>query len=315
MSAPPRPVILRIIVPKTLANRVITSLGPQTKINASNLTLQTDQLTTEDIVRYIRELSQLRDELLQTIRQFNIGRDSNPRLDRFPKPDQILEEGRNLLSDTRATFQNARTQLESLERQADDTKRQATKIEQLGRAGFDLNAIGMEMPGFKRLIGRLPLKKAEAAEKALRAILSSDIIIAHGSREKEVVYLLIAVPNDSAHQAIQTLLQYEFVQFEIPEGALDNFRQVVESLVEKSRRLTSELELRRKETQRLNDNTGPALNALADKAQEMTMRLRAALRVGDGTNAAFIQTELEKPLPPQEVEMLVKEGVFDEEQA
>lgn len=220
-----------------------------------------------------------------------------------------------MLSDTRATFQNARTQLESLERQADDAKRQAAKIEQLDRAGFDLNAIGMQMPGFKRIIGRLPVKKAEAAEKALRAIVRSSLIIAHGSRGKDSVYVLVAVQTESAQQAIQTLLQYECVQLEIPEGILDNFREIVESLVEKSRRLTKELELRQNEIQRLNENVGPRLNMLADKAQEITMILRAALRVGDGTNAAFIQSRLERPLPPQVAEMLSKDGVFDEEQA
>ncbi|HZY95219.1 MAG TPA: hypothetical protein VFE98_10260 [Candidatus Bathyarchaeia archaeon] len=315
MSAAPKPVILRILVPKTLANQVISGLGPQAKVNATNLTIQTDQLTTEDIVRYIREYSQLRDELLQMIRQFDIHRDSKPRLGEFSKPDEILEEGRSLLSDTRATFQNARTQLESLERQADDAKRQAAKIEQLDRAGFDLNAIGMQMPGFKRIIGRLPVKKAEAAEKALRAIVRSSLIIAHGSRGKDSVYVLVAVQTESAQQAIQTLLQYECVQLEIPEGILDNFREIVESLVEKSRRLTKELELRQNEIQRLNENVGPRLNMLADKAQEITMILRAALRVGDGTNAAFIQSRLERPLPPQVAEMLSKDGVFDEEQA
>ena len=315
MSAAPKPVILRIIVPKTLANQVITSLGPQAKVNATNLILQTDQLTTEGIVRYIKEYSQLKDELLQMIRQFDIRRDSKPRLDDFPNPDEILEQGRDLLSDTRTTFQNARTQLESLERQADDAKRQAAKIELLDRAGFDLNAIGMRMSGFKRIIGRLPVKKAEAAEKALRAILSSSLIIAHGNREKDTIYLLVAVPTESGQQVIQTLLQYEFVQLEMPEGALDNFRGIVESLIEKSRQLTRELELRRKETQRLNENVGPDLNAVTDKAQEVNMILRAALRLGDGTNAAFIQTRLEKPLLPQAIETLSREGVFDEEQA
>ena len=315
MSAAPKPVILRIIVPKTLANQVITSLGPQAKVNATNLIIQTDQLTTEGIVRYIKEYSQLKDELLQMIRQFDIRRDSKPRLIDFPNPDEILEQGRGLLSDTRTTFQNARTQLESLERQADDAKRQAAKIEQLDRAGFDLNAIGMRMSGFKRIIGRLPVKKAEAAEKALRAILSSSLIIARGNRENDTIYLLVAVPTESGQHAIQTLLQYEFVQLEMPEGALDNFRGIVESLIEKSRQLTRELELRRKETQRLNENVGPDLNALTDKAQEVNMILRAALRLGDGTNAAFIQTRLEKPLLPQAIETLSREGVFDEEQA
>ncbi len=314
MSAAQKPVILRIIVPKTLANRVINSLGPQAKVNANNLILQTDQLITEEIVRYIREYSQLRDELLQMIRQFDIRRDSKPRLDEFPNPDEILEEGRTLLSDTRATFQNARTQLESLERQADDVKRKATRIEQLDKTGFDLATVTAPIPGFKQIIGRMPLKKLESAEKALRIIFKGRIIIARGTPKRDVSYLLVAVPLESVSQAVQTLLQHDFEQLEMPELSSASFRDSLMSLVDKSRELTKELELRKDEIQRLRENMGPSLNSMADKTQEVTMILKAALRVGDGTNAAFIQTRLEQPLSSETLETFSKDGVVEEEQ-
>ena len=96
MSSVSKTSTLRIIVPKILAQRAISSLGPLGKVEAQELILDTGRMTTDDVVRHIKEYTKLRDGISQTFRQLGIER----------KPESAIPE----TSDLRTTGSEAETQ-------------------------------------------------------------------------------------------------------------------------------------------------------------------------------------------------------------
>src|SRR5438093_13033492 len=96
MSSVAKPSTLRIILPKALAQRAMASLGPLGKVDAQELVLDTGRMTTEDVVRYIKEYAKLRDGMSQTLRQLGIER----------KPESAIPE----TSDMKTSSSEAETQ-------------------------------------------------------------------------------------------------------------------------------------------------------------------------------------------------------------
>lgn len=307
--------IVRLIVPKTIANRILTSLGPLAKTQASNLMVETDKLSTGDIVGHIKDYTRLRDEILQTFRQYDITREANPSLTELPDPEATLAEAQNQLSDVRATLQESRLELENVEREAEHVRKEGSRIEQVSQAGFQFAEISQEMPGYKRVLGRVPTKKLERLQKALRAVFNDRVIIALGARKQEAAYVLVAIPAESYSQILQTLLQYDFAQADLPESSPDNPRDVMVALLKKSEDVAGRQKLVREENIQLRKESALILNNIADKTQDIMMILRAALRLGEGTNAAFILARFEKPASTAVLEPFLKDGVFEEELA
>ena len=313
MSNAPKPVTLRLIVPKTISTRVLNSLGPGAKVQAKDLVLNTSKLSTNNIVQSIKEYSKLRDELSQTLRQLGISREGKQQLPELSNLDSRIEEARRKLDDIRVRHQKMQAETDSLERRAEDIKKQITSGNQLADTGFSFDEIASQIPGFRRIIGRLPVKKTEAAQKALQALLKERTIVAAGTKKQDWIYLLVASPTDAAPQVLQTLLLYEFIPTDIPRFEGSSLAETLMSWKQKSDRITKEVEAKKAEMKVLSETWADSLNELADESQEIILMLRSALRLGEGTNAAHIYARLEKPPPPETLNALVKDGILEVE--
>ncbi len=313
MSNAPKPATIRLIVPKTIAARVLNSLGPETKVQARDLVLKTGRLTTGNIVRYIKEYSKLRDEISQTLRQLGIPREGKAQLPELSLLDTKLEEAQRHLEDIRSKYQKMQTEIDGLERQAEEVKKQIASVDQLAETGFTYDEIASQIPGFRRILGRLPVKKLDAAQKALRALLKERTIAAVGTRKQDWIYLLVASPTDAAPQAIQTLLLYDFTSTDIPRFEGTSVAETLQSWKEKSDKITRGVEARKAETKTLSVDWADSLNRLADETQEIILMFRSALRLGEGTNTAHIYARMEKPPPPEILNALVRDGILEVE--
>jgi hypothetical protein len=275
--------------------------------------IETVKLSTDDIVHYIRDYTTIRDEIFQVIRQYGIDRESKPSLTELADPGRMITESQEQLSEIRGRLQQNRAELESVEREVDRVRKEAGRIEQLSGMGFEYQEITRQMPGYKRILGLLPDKKMPAAQKALDAIFQERAIVASGTRKQDTVHVLVVVPTESYSQTLQTLLQYNFTQLDMPELSDDNPVQALGLLLKKGEELANHESKVTDERDGLRKESAAVLNRLADKVQDVIMILRAALRLGEGTNAALIVARLEKPPSPELVGILSRDTVFEEE--
>ena len=313
MSSDLKPVTMRLIVPKTATTRVLTILGPETKLEAKDFVLKTRGLTTADMVRHIKEYGKLRDEVSQIFRQTGIRRDGKPLIPELSNLDAAIKKDQTQVDDIRSEYQKMQSETESWERQVEDIEKQIASTDQLSETGFTYDEISSQLADFRRILGRLPTKKLDPAQKALRALLKERTIVATGARKQDWAYLLVASPTDAAPQALQTLLLYDFILTDIPSLEGGSFTATVQSWREKKDSLTRRIGERRAKAITVSGDWGDSLNRLADRIQETVLTLRSALRLGEGTSAAHIFARLEDSPPQETLDSLTRDGILEVE--
>src|SRR5207245_10380905 len=78
MSTPAKNTVLRAILADDASVKMATALGTQGKTESKRIPLTSGHLTTEQIVGRIKELSKVRDEIVQVMRQINLTREAGP---------------------------------------------------------------------------------------------------------------------------------------------------------------------------------------------------------------------------------------------
>jgi prefoldin subunit 5 len=298
-------------VPKILAQRTLTSLGPLGTTDAKELVLTTGGLTTDNIVRYIREYSKLKDEIGQTVRQLGIERDPEPATPVISDLRAGYSDTESQVADARVEYQTLQGKIDAVDRQLQEVDRRLQAADQLKATGFSYEEMMSRAAGFRRILGRLPTKKLDAAQKALRALLKDRTFLTTGAKKGDTVYVLLATPTDDASQTLQTLLLYDFVPTDIPslddsdiEDAMNGLRAQKDQLTRDKQSLDNTIQDMRKSL------TGP-LNQSIDRIAETLLILRGSLRLGEGTSTAHIFARLNSPPGPVTLNTLQKDGVLE----
>jgi vacuolar-type H+-ATPase subunit I/STV1 len=302
---------IRLVVPKILVQRILSSFGPEAKTEVTELDLKTGGLTTENIVRYIRKYSKAKDDLLQAFRQLAIDRESNSLQPKLADLDATLQEVETKIGEFQNEYRRIAGESEGFEREALESEKRLTAVEQLATTGFSYEEMASRVTGFRRILGRIPLKKLEPALKALRVLLKDRVAMTTGAKVGDRVYLLIASPTDVVPQTLQTLLLYDFASVELPSLDGSDPKDALKASREKRDRLSREVAARKTEMDmRRHEWKGP-LNNLADEIEETLLLLRSSLRLGEGTRAAHIFARLEKHPPVEVLNPLVSDGVME----
>ncbi|GEM_PF-5502117 len=313
MSSVTKSCTLRVIVPKILSQRTMTTLGPLGKAEAKELVLNTGGLTTDDVVRYIREYAKLRDEIGQTVRQLGIQRDSEPATPEFSDLRSRYSDIESHASEVRGEYQKLQSKMDAIDRELQEIDRKMVAVDQLKATGFTDEELMSRASGFRRLLGRLPLKKVESARKALGASLKDTSVMTIGARKGDTQYILAAAPTDEAAQALQTLLLYDFVQIDIPSFDDADVEEAIRSLQSKKEERTRNRQALDSTIEDLRKSLSQPLNQSIDKIAETLLALRASLRLGEGTSTARIFARLDNPLGPVSLATLQKDGVLEQE--
>ena len=304
-----RGAVLRIILPKNNA-RLIGDLGPTRKLETREIRLSSGRLTTDEIAKYIREFSKLRDEVLHTIRVLGVQR--NPKNNRDSLTDlRSLQDGSwRLLDQTKTEQREVTGIIEKLEREAEEARKKIALINQVLETGFNLEDVKPTGVGFSKMLGRVPTRRLQDLQKALQSSLNDQVILAIGKRQGDFAHVLVAVPSDRTTQALQTLVLHDFIQTEVPSVDQANLK---DALIQETARRDSRLEHLESERKKLQDIVARAterLNELADISQEALILLRAVLRIGEGATAEHAFTILEKNPPSKAVESLTRAGAL-----
>ncbi len=312
MSSPAKGTALRLVVPEQLSSRITSMLGPNTKFQSTTLVLTAGRLTTEQIVSNIRELTRLRDDLLHTMRQLGIQRQPAKSKEANFDYASLLKEGKGELEETRRQHQETQSRIEELERQIDDAKKQRAKISEVAEAGFTSGEALSSRGQFSKLLGRLPARKLEAAQRALQAALEDQIVVSQGNRKKDWAYVLVVTPADKTPQTLQTLILYDFVQTEIPSSEEPDLKKALLSLEEKRTTLSKEIESAKGQMKNLRSEAGKTLNQLTDTTQDALIMLRAILRLGNGTTVMHALAWMEKSPNTKTVDALSNQSAIVE---
>ena len=312
MSNPAKTIVLRAILPNDPSvNLVLAREAPH--IESDTLTLSSEKMTTEVIVDRIKELSKLRDEIIQVTRQLSISREPGAVQPDEPGYHAELESIRQEIEDTRGQYQEVQAKIDRVQRQIDDSKNLVSSLTELSKTGFTPEQLETEVSGFHRVLGRIPVKKLEAAQKAVQVQLKDQAILAIGSKGKDSAYILVAAPSDKSSQTLQTLLLYDFSQIEIPEVNENAPRTEIQGKEDEIKRLTAELEEKRNQQADIRKAAGYILNRRLDEISDSLILLRGTLKLGEGAQASRIYTRLEKPLPVPIMTELTKKGVIEVE--
>jgi len=311
MSSPAKTSVLRAILPNHASTKIALALGTPGKTDSKNVTLTSGNMTTGAIVDRIRELSKLRDEILQVVRQLNLTREaaSSP-VDQLDYQTE-LESTRRELDETRNQYQEIQGRIENIQRKIDDSKKKIAALTEISQTGFATDQLESEDGDFRRVLGRLPVKKSDTAQKALQSQFKDQAIVAVGNKKRDGIYILLAVLKDKSSQALQTLLLYDFTPIEIPEFRshdLNSEAQVEEDRVKVLAKELDELNLKRDE---LRNKAGQTLNHRLDQVVDALMLLRGILKLGEGTHASRIYAHLQKALPDETVSNLSRTGVIE----
>ena len=310
MSTAPKGTTLRLLVPKDSAERVLSSLGPTAKLERRDLVLSGDRMTTDDIVKQIRDLSRLRDDILHSIRQFGVQRDPRGTVQTPGNLSGFLAEVREDLENGRSQYQELQSKIESLQRQLDAVEKQINILEEIGRAGFTSPETSGDAGSFSRILGRLPARKLAEAQRDLEGALKDQAVLATGARVKDFVYILVVAPRDKTSQALQTLLLHDFVQTEDPLSEGVDRDATLEALEAKRNSIQKELGKCKDEMKQFQTETQDHLNRIADMVQEAYMSLRGLLQLGEGSKASIAVAWLAKPVPPKTVNIVRSQGAI-----
>ena len=267
-------------------------------------------MTTDDIVKQIRVLSRLRDDVLHSIRQFGVQRDTRGTVQTPGNLSGFLAEVREDLENGRSQYQELQSKIESLQRQLDAVEKQINILEEIGRAGFTSPETSGDAGSFSRILGRLPARKLAEAQRDLEGALKDQAVLATGARVKDFVYILVVAPRDKTSQALQTLLLHDFVQTEDPLSEGVDRDATLEALEAKRNSIQKELGKCKDEMKQFQTETQDHLNRIADMIQEAYMSLRGLLQLGEGSKASIAVAWLAKPVPPKTVNIVRSQGAI-----
>jgi hypothetical protein len=313
VSTPAKTTILRAVVPSDAAAKTALALGTQDKMQSKEVTLTSRGLTTEAIVGRIKELSKLRDEILQAMRQLNLTREDGPsptdELDYDSEPESTGRE----LDEIRNQFQEVQEGIEKIQRQIDDSKKKIAALTEISQTGFATDQLESGGGDFRRILGRLPVKKLEAGQKAILAQFKDQSILAVGNKRQNAFYILVATPKGKSSQALQTLLLYDFTPIEIPEYKSPDIKSDIQAEEEIAKVLAREIDEIKSRLDDLRKRAGLTLNRRLDEVVDALMLLRAILKLGEGTQASRIYLRLERVLSPETVNNLSRRGIIEVE--
>src|SRR2546425_3277891 len=241
MSTPAKNTVLRAILADDASVKMATALGTPGKIESKRIPLTSGQLTTEQIVGRIKELSKLRDEILQVMRQLNLTREAGPSPVDQLDYDSELESAKQELDEARNQYQEVQGRIDKIQRQIDDSKKRIVALTEISQTGFATDQLESEGRDFRRILGRLPFKKLEAAQKAMLAQFKDQVILAVGNKRQDAFYILVAAPKDKSSQALQTLLLHDFTPIEIPEYKSPDTKSEIQTEEDTAKILSKEL--------------------------------------------------------------------------
>jgi len=312
MSTALKGTTLRLIVPKDSSNNVLATLGPASKVESMDTVLSAGKLTTDHIVSNIKEYSRLRDELFHTIRQFGLVRNARPASPEARDYTSTLDEARKELDEKKTHYQDLQSRVENLERQIEEAKKQTNRISEVIQAGFNSTDVDFSKGEFNRILGRVPARKLQDAQRALQKQFSDQIVLAPGTRIKDWVYVLVAAPLDKIPQALQTLLLYDFTQAEIPKTEEPDLNIAKKVLETGAKELAQDLDEAKGEMKRFQEQASERLNQLADTVQDSLILLQAVLKMGEGSMASRAFAWLAKTPAPKILNSLSKQGALFE---
>jgi len=311
LSSPAKSSVLRAILADDASVRIATALGTPGKTESRKIALSSGQLTTEQIVGRIKELSKLRDEILQVMRQLNLTREAAPSSVDQLDYDSELESSKRELEEARNEYQEVQGKIEKVQRQIDESKKKIAARTELSQTGFATDQLESEAKDFRRVLGRLPVKKLDTAQKALQSQVKDQAILAVGNRKQDTFYVLVAAPKDRFSQALQTLLLYDFTPIEIPEHELADAKSEIQADEEKAKLLSKELEGLKLQLDDLRRKAEQALNRRLDEVVDNLMLFRGILKLGDGAPASRIYARLERVVPVEIVNSLTRKGIVE----
>jgi uncharacterized coiled-coil DUF342 family protein len=311
MSTPAKNIVLRAILPDDALVKMATALATPGKTELKKIGLTSGQLTTEEIVGRIKELSKLRDEILQVMRQLSLTREAAPSTGDQLDYDSELESAKRELDEARNEYQEVQGRIEKIQRQIDESKKKIAVLTEISQTGFATDQLESEAGDFRRVLGRLPVKKLEAAQKALQSQYKDQAVLAVGSRKPDIYYVLVAAPKDKISQALQTLLLYDFTPIEIPEYKSTDAKSEIQSEEERAKLLSKELDGLKLQLEDLRRRTGQTLNRRLDGVVDALMLLRGILKLGEGSQASRIYARLERVAPAETLNSLSRKGIVE----
>jgi uncharacterized coiled-coil DUF342 family protein len=310
LSTPGKTTSLRAILPNDGSARTALTLGA-VKTESKNLTLSSGNMTTEAIVGRIKQLSKLRDEILQVMRQLNLAREGSlSPVDQLDY-DNELESVKQELDEIKNRYQETQGRIENVHRQIDDSKKKVAALTEISQTGFATDQLESEAGDFRRVLGRLPVKKLEAAQKALKSQFGDQAILATGNKKQDALYILFASPKDKSSQALQTLLLHDFSPTEIPDYKSPDPKSEIQREEDRGKVLAKELDKLRPQQDELRRTAGQTLNRRLDEVVDALMMLRGILKLGEGTQASRIYTRIDRILPAQTMTNLSKRGIIE----
>jgi len=313
MSTPAKNSVLRAILADDGSVKIATALGAPGQTESKRIPLKSGQLTTEQIVDRIKELSKLRDEILQVMRQLNLTREAGPSPIDQPGHNDELESAKRELDEARDNYQEVQGGIEKIQKQMDDSNKRIAALTEISQTGFATDQLEYEAGDFRRILGRLPVKKLGAAQKAMLSQFKDQAILAVGKKRQDTFYVLVAALKEKSSQALQTLLLYDFTPTEIPEFKSSDAKSEIrteEDLVGALSREFSELKLQFDDVR---SKAGQTLNRRLDGVVEALMLLRGILKLGEGTQASKINVRLERALPAETLNHLSRRGIIEVE--
>lgn len=311
MSTPAKTTVLRAVLPNDAAAKTALAFGIPGKTESNEVTLASGQMTTDAIVGRIKELSKLRDEILQVIRQLNLAREAGPSPIDHLDYDSELDSARRELDEIRNQYQEVQGRIEGVQRQIDDSSKRIAVLTEISQTGFAADQLESEAGEFWRSLGRLPFKKLEPAQKALQSQFTDQAILAVGNKKQDANYILLAAIKDKSSQALQTLLLYDFTPIEIPEYRSRDFKSEAQTQEDRAKVLAKELDELKLQRDELRKKAGQTLNRRLDQVVDALMLLRGILKLGEGAQASRIYAHLEKTLPAETVNNLSRTGIIE----
>ena len=311
MSTPAKNSVLRAILADDAAVKMVTALAAPGKTESKKIALTSGKMTTEQIVNRIKELSKLRDEILQVMRQLNLTREAAPSTGDQLEHDSELESAKRELDEARNEYQEVQGKIEKIQRQIDESKKKVAALTEISQTGFSTDQIEPDDRDFRRVLGRLPVKKLDAGQKALQSQYKDQAVLAIGNRKQNMYYVLLAAPNDRSSQALQTLLLYDFTPIETPEYKSADVKSEIQTEEANAKALFKELEGLKLQLDDLRRRAGRTLNRRLDEVVDALMLLRGILKLGEGSQASRIYVRLERVAPTETLNSLSRRGVVE----
>src|SRR5207249_4947937 len=131
------------------------------KTESKRVALTSGQLTTEEIVHRVKELSKLRDEILQVMRQLNLTRGAAPSTVDQLDYDSELELAKRELDEARNEYQEVQGKVEKIQRQIDESMKKIAGLTEISQTGFATDELESVSVDFRRILGQLPVKKLD----------------------------------------------------------------------------------------------------------------------------------------------------------